>query len=172
MGLQTVTDHIKSREKWIKINFDWWHEGGKKTKKTQRHTCIRSCQQRRLDSRVLLTRVDGDKWRWDQNGQERLKKMARCVLLCLTGSFTPRRKRMQVCQSWRESGFAARSSCVASLCPCERVLSIQAPWESCRLKLHQPHLSWPLSLSYRSPSPGHWCIFICVMTRLWKGSLA
>lgn len=63
----------------------------------------------------------------------------------------------------RERGFAVPSSCVASLCVCvcvcvkllgERVLSIQVSWGNWCLIL-TPHLLWPLSHPYRSPSLGH-----------------
>lgn len=49
--------------------------------------------------------------------------------------------------------------------------AISVPWETWRSIL-TPHLPWPLSHPYRSPSPPHWCIFISIVTWLFKGSLA
>lgn len=171
---------------------DRWNKGTKH-KKTPRPTCIQSSQQWRSDSQVLLllTGRRSARRKYDRTGQDRRGEVEEnggvsfyfftCFFFffCLATSYTPRRRcRVQVCErlikterKWFCSpGILCRlPRCVVWLG--ERVLFIQVSQGNWCLIL-MPHLLWPLSLPYRSPSPSLWCIFISVVTWLFKGSLA
>lgn len=146
---------------------------------------IRFPQRQRSASQVLLSEVQKfEKEKDDRNQQCRLRNRLRkknCEVCGLSQQYL--RTKRESAGVWKlDQGKQVESrrlcSSVSWCCFSHRVLvyvlcdpAISVPWETWRSIL-TPHLLWPLSHPYRSPSPPHWCIFISIVTWLFKGSLA
>lgn len=181
-GVYTVIFHTH-----LQINQsaeDWWNKGTKH-RKTYLYSVVPAVAFRLTGTPFPNREAERREKRWqDRTGQERRgggKWWGKFFFFFfgLTTSYTPRRRwRVQLCERLIK---AERKRLCSPVILCrlpgcvmwlgERVLFIQVSWGN-RCLILMPHLSWPLSLTYRSPSPSHWCIFISVVTWLFKGSLA
>lgn len=169
----------------------WWSMKQRdKTKKRLRPTCIQPSQQWRSDSQVLLflTGRRSARRKDDGTGQDRRGEVEEngevsffFLVFSLSHHFLYTKKKVEGAGVWKvdqdgekvalQPGHLVSPPSVCVMWLGERVLFIQVSWGN-RCLILMPHLLWPLSLPYRSPSPSHWCIFISVVTWLFKGSLA